>query len=83
MDRRLVESSANIHQNLVNEINIQADVKSPNVVALFCATKTTEKYWLLMELCNGGDLANYMWQRGGYLPEPEARLILKQIVKGI
>ena len=83
MDRRLVESSANIHQNLVNEINIQADVKSPNVVALFCETKTTDKYWLLMELCNGGDLANYMWQRGGYLPEPEARLILKQIVKGI
>jgi len=36
-----------------------------------------------MEFCNGGDLVAYIKARGGYLAEQEARLILKQIVKGI
>ena len=36
-----------------------------------------------MELCNGGDLENYVKQRGGYLEEQEARLILCQIVEGL
>ncbi len=35
-----------------------------------------------MELCNGGDLGEFVKARGGYLPETEALLIMKQIVKG-
>jgi serine/threonine protein kinase len=36
-----------------------------------------------MEYCNGGDLDNFRNQRGGFLRESEARLILCQILKGI
>jgi serine/threonine protein kinase len=36
-----------------------------------------------MELCNGGDLANFVKQRGGFLQEAEARLILRQVVHGM
>jgi serine/threonine protein kinase len=60
-----------------------AEVKSPYVIALKDVTKTHNNYYLALELCNGGDLDNYRKARGGYLKEPEARLILRQILKGI
>lgn len=62
---------------------IQGEIRSPNVVALYNAAVTKHKYWLLMEICNGGDLKKYIGLRDGYLKEPEARLILRQIVRGI
>ena len=69
--------------NLTNEIVIMSDIRSPYVVALLNATKTSKNFYLAMELCNGGDLENFVKQRGGYLKEQEARLILRQIVQGI
>ena len=36
-----------------------------------------------MEFCNGGDVGGLLQQRNGYLPEQEARLILKQLVQGL
>lgn len=63
--------------NLVNEITIMSEINSPNVVALKHATKTKKNYYLAMELCNGGDLQNYVKHRGGYLPEQESRLLFR------
>jgi len=60
-----------------------SEIRSPYIVALQNATKTSQRYYLAMELCNGGDLGNFVKQRGGYLREEEARLILRQIVQGI
>ena len=53
------------------------EIKNKNVVGLVTATKTLSNYYLVMEMCNGGDLEKFMKARGGYLTEPEARLILK------
>ena len=58
-------------------------MRSPNIVAIFNATKTENNYYLALELCNGGDLENFVKKRGGFLKEEEARLILRQIVQGI
>ena len=65
------------HDLLVNEIEIMTEIKNKNVVGLVTATKTLSNYYLVMEMCNGGDLEKFMKARGGYLTEPEARLILK------
>jgi serine/threonine-protein kinase ULK2 len=59
------------------------EIQHPNVVSLVAATKTLSNYYLVMEYCNGGDVEGFLKARGGYLPEVEARLILKQIVKGL
>jgi len=67
----------------MNEIAIMSEVRSANVVALRDATKTANNFYLAMELCNGGDLDNFVKSRGGYLKEQEARLILRQIVLGL
>lgn len=54
-----------------------AEISSPYVVALKDATKTANNFYLAMELCNGGDLANLCKVRGGYLKEKECRVLFK------
>jgi len=36
-----------------------------------------------MELCNGGDLEHFRKWRGGFLKENEAKIVLRQILKGL
>ena len=43
-------------KNLQNEIQIMVEIRSENVIALKDATKTKNNFYLVMELCNGGDL---------------------------
>ena len=43
--------------------------------------RTTNNFYLVMELCNGGDLANLKKAKGRF-KENEARLILQQLVNG-
>jgi serine/threonine protein kinase len=80
IDREKLQSNKKNLTNVTNEIAIMSEIRSPHIVALFNATKTTRSYYLAMELCNGGDLDNFKNLRGGYLREEEARLILRQIV---
>jgi len=83
IEKSKLQSNPKNLTNLTNEIVIMSEIRSPYVVALQNATKTSKNYYLAMELCNGGDLQNFIKQRGGYLKEQEARLILRQIVQGI
>jgi serine/threonine-protein kinase ULK2 len=59
------------------------ELRAPNVVSLITATQTRSNYYLIMEYCNGGDLENFIRHRGGHLSEPEAKVILLQIVQGL
>jgi len=71
------------HEYLMNEITIMQEMRAVNVVSLISATKTQSNYYLVMEYCNGGDLEGFIRARGGYLTEPEAKVILRQIVNGL
>ena len=81
MDKSKIKGKA--QELLVNEIGIMADIKHKNVCKLLSATKTESNYYLVTEFCNGGDLSGFMKQKGGYLKEPEARILLRQLVKGM
>lgn len=83
MDRKKVDSDQTSYNNVMREINLMSEIKSPHVVSLKTSTKTVNSYYLMMELLNGGDLQNYVKERGGYLKEQEARLIIKQVVQGL
>jgi serine/threonine protein kinase len=54
---------------MMREIGLMSEIKSPHVVSLKTSTKTANSYYLMMELLNGGDLQNYVKERGGYLKE--------------
>lgn len=70
-------------KNLQNEMAIMGEINSDHVVRLIDTTKTVSSWYILMELCNAGDLASYTKARGGRLCEQEARIVLKQILMGL
>ena len=82
IERRKIRSQREMTM-LQNESAIQAEIDSDYVVSLKHATQTPANFYLAMEMCNGGDLLSYMMDRGGFLCEREARMILKQIIKGL
>ena len=64
-------------KNLQNEIAIMSAINSPYVVALYNASSTPHNFYLQMELCNGGDLENFLKLRGGFFTENEAKIIIR------
>ncbi len=67
--------STRLFENLKNEINILAKINSPNVIKLVDIVRTENNFYLVMELCNGGDLEKLKEIRGKF-SEIEARVIL-------
>lgn len=70
------------HTLLSKEIKIlqelsRSDCNHPNVVALLECRETPTHVFLVMEYCNGGDLADYL-QANGTLSEDTIRIFLKQ-----
>ena len=58
-------------------------INSPNVIRIKDWLKTTTKYYIALEFCNGGDLNNLRKAVGGYFQERDARMFLKQILDGL
>ena len=54
---------------------------NPNVVKCFETIMTKRKFYLVLEFCKGGDLADYL-DKKKRIPEPQAIPILKQILNG-
>ncbi|XP_069788598.1 serine/threonine-protein kinase ULK1 isoform X3 [Narcine bancroftii] len=64
---------------LGKEIKILKELKHDNIVALYDFQEMANSVYLVMEYCNGGDLADYL-QLKGTLSEDTIRLFLQQIV---
>lgn len=59
-------------------------IKSSHVIGLKKHYKTHDHYYIITELCNGGDLSLLKKSRpGGRLSEEECRLIMKKLVSGL
>lgn len=72
-------------KNLLNEAQNIILLNHPHLVKLhhYFTSKRDGKIYLLYEFCNGGDLKQYVEQRGGKLPFGEAFKILLQIAEGL
>lgn len=81
IDRKKIRGK--VHDLLTNEIEIMTEIQHKHVVGLICGTKTASNYYLVLEHCNGGDVDGLLKERRGYLSEPEARSVLKQLVLGL
>ena len=65
-----------------NEINILKILRHPNVVKLLETFEIEKHLLIVMELCPGGDLLNYVRKRRK-LNEKYAKFVFKQIMEGI
>ncbi|TRY88572.1 hypothetical protein DNTS_034546 [Danionella cerebrum] len=63
---------------LGKEIKILKELKHENIVALLDFQETASSVYLVMEYCNGGDLADYLHCKGT-LSEDTIRVFLQQI----
>ncbi|KAK5851855.1 hypothetical protein PBY51_023374 [Eleginops maclovinus] len=63
---------------LGKEIKILKELKHENIVALLDFQETASSVYLVMEYCNGGDLADYLHSKGT-LSEDTIRVFLQQI----
>ncbi|CAL9683685.1 unnamed protein product [Knipowitschia caucasica] len=63
---------------LGKEIKILKELKHENIVALLDFQETASSVYLVMEYCNGGDLAEYLHSKGT-LSEDTIRVFLQQI----
>ncbi|KAF4086028.1 hypothetical protein AMELA_G00101480 [Ameiurus melas] len=63
---------------LGKEIKILKELQHENIVALYDVQETPNFVFLVMEFCNGGDLADYL-QAKGTLREDTLRVFLQQI----
>ncbi|KAJ7387640.1 Serine/threonine-protein kinase ulk2 [Desmophyllum pertusum] len=70
-------------QNLLaKEIKILKELHHENVVSLFDCQETSSNVFLVMEYCNGGDLADYLREKGT-LSEDTIHIFLRQIASAM
>ncbi|XP_066444753.1 hormonally up-regulated neu tumor-associated kinase-like [Eleutherodactylus coqui] len=69
-------------KNLQREIKIQKMIQHPNIVPLYEAYETGSSYYLVMELCEGGDLLDKLSEKNK-IEEREAKSYIRQIVTAV
>lgn len=67
---------------LTREIHHHRRLHHPNVLQLFEVVATENNIWLVSELCAGGELFDYLVEKGR-LPETEAKRIFGQLCLGV
>lgn len=66
----------------MKEVNLLLKLRHDNVVKIYETIETKKHIIIVMELCAGGDLLNYVRKRRR-LKEPVAKKIFKQIIDGL
>ena len=66
----------------MKEVNLLLKLRHDHVVKIYETIETPKHIIIVMELCAGGDLLNYVRKRRK-LKEPQAKNIFKQIIEGI
>ncbi|KAM7476589.1 hypothetical protein LguiB_023832 [Lonicera macranthoides] len=79
---RLINTSPKIADNLFKEISILSNICHPNIIRLFEAIQTEDRIFLVLEYCDGGDLAAYLNQRGK-VSEAVAKHFMRQLAAGL
>lgn len=70
-------------QMFTSEIKIMRKFSHENIIRLYDLLESGTSYYLVMQLCNQGDVRQYMKKQGKtYMKEEEAIFFLKQIAMG-
>ncbi|GLT34244.1 hypothetical protein SLA2020_087690 [Shorea laevis] len=80
IDKKLLNPKSS--ENLLKEISILSTINHPNIIRLFEAIQTEEKIYLVLEYCEGGDLADYI-RKHGKVSMPVARHFMRQLAAGL
>lgn len=65
------------------EFEILKDLDHPNIIRLEKVFWSVNTFYIFQELVAGGDLFSYIESKGGRVPDVEAAVIIRQILKAI
>ncbi|NWX82726.1 HUNK kinase, partial [Nothoprocta ornata] len=82
IDKKKAKQDSYILKNMKREPRIHQMIKHPNVVQLYETLETDNSYYMVMELCLGGDLMDRICDRKR-LAEREVRRYTRQILSAV
>ncbi|XP_066289008.1 uncharacterized protein [Branchiostoma lanceolatum] len=82
IDKKTAREDAYISRNLRREGRLMQLLRHPNIVQLLEILETENSYYLVLELCEGGDLMEHICKKHR-LEEPEVRRYLRQVVSAV
>ena len=69
-------------ENSRNEIEIMRKISHPNIVNIFDIYEDSKKYYIVMEICEGGELFEAISEQGAFT-EVDCALIMKQVLAAV
>ena len=81
IDKKRIDSPA-LKKKFESEVRILQQLNHPNIVELYDLLSDNEKIYVVMEFCGGGELFEYILDRG-HLTEAEARPLMREILQGL
>ena len=82
MDKKKAREDAYVRKNLRREGKLLSAVRHPNVVQLLEVMETENSYYLVTELCGGGDLMELICSKKR-LDERTVKKYIKQILQAV
>ncbi|KAJ3430138.1 protein kinase [Anaeramoeba flamelloides] len=77
-----ISNSKNLLDRVRREIAVQRLMKHPNVLRVYDVYETTEHLFIILEYVSGGELFDYIVEKGS-VPREEARIFFQQIIFAI
>ncbi|XP_021329890.1 hormonally up-regulated neu tumor-associated kinase isoform X1 [Danio rerio] len=82
IDKKKAKKDSYVLKNLRREGNIQQMIRHPHIAQLLDIMETENRFYLVMELCPGGNLMNYIYENKR-LEEREANKYVRQLVMAV
>ncbi|XP_034055505.1 LOW QUALITY PROTEIN: hormonally up-regulated neu tumor-associated kinase homolog A [Gymnodraco acuticeps] len=82
IDKRKAKKDSYVTKNLRREGHIQQMIRHPNITQLLDILETENSYYLVMELCPGGNLMNLIYDKKR-LDERETQKYIRQLVLAV
>ncbi|GLD46445.1 hormonally up-regulated neu tumor-associated kinase [Lates japonicus] len=82
IDKRKAKKDSYVTKNLRREGHIQQMIRHPNITQLLDILETENSYYLVMELCPGGNLMNRIYDKKR-LDERETQKYIRQLVLAV
>ncbi|XP_058880763.1 hormonally up-regulated neu tumor-associated kinase-like [Acipenser ruthenus] len=82
IDKKKAKQDSYVLKNMKREPRIHQMIKHPNIVQLYETLETENSYYMVMELCLGGDLMDKICDRKK-LEESEVRMYTRQIMSAV
>ena len=81
VDKKSLNKSKKLVELFATEVQVMKEIEHPNILKCYELLESDSNYYMILQYCNGGDLANHL-KTHQTLSEEEAVFIMKQIING-